>query len=647
MLCAWCVIVWAGSSPIINAQALRDSRPVTKTPNAPLSATPPAPRAQPTPNQQKNDPASRSAPRVLGAITGRVVNEGGQPMPNAEIYLSAQGRTNAAGGSTINTGDDGRFRADQLEPGAYTIFPHAPGYVPVRTPAAERGEREYFRLGDEVNISMMKGSVITGQVTDTDGRPVVRTNVRAFYLRDLHNRPTDDAGFNNQETDDRGIYRIFGLQPGIYVISAGGRNYNFSPWPSAFEADAPTYFPSHNRDGAAELTLQAGQELSGIDIRYRHQPGHTISGSLAGLPDATGSGASGVSVMLTHAATGLLESNAFMPLRWNERTFTLDGVVDGEYDLTAHTINSGSDRIASAPHRVTVRGADVTGLTLRLQPGAAISGRVQLEAREAKTPTTASNDATGNAAPPAKDACAHQPDGNSRVARAQEFVITARRDEKDVSLNQPRPPRYLSTSDTTPDEKGDFNLPHLPPGRYHLAAQPPGDDWYLRAVTLPAAQATTTPPVATIARDGFTVKSGERLNGLTVNFARGAAALQGQVVPREAGAAGLLSKELLRVHLVPAEREQADNIWRFAESALANDGTFAFKHLAPGRYHLVVRLFKGNQLLPVSAQRRVAWEADGRAQLRREAEATNIMVDLRPCQRLDNFALRFPQSASK
>src|SRR5205085_2313157 len=95
----------------------------------------------------------------------------------------------------------------------------------------------------------------------------------------------------------------------------------------------------------------------------------------------------------------------------------------------------------------------------------------------------------------------------------------------------------------------------------------------------------------------------------------------------------------LRVHLLPAEREHADDVLRFFETTPGADGAFLFKNLPPGRYLLLARLAAdANDATP----RPASWDADARARLRREAEAANTTVELQPCQRATDFALRFP-----
>ncbi|MBA3570419.1 MAG: hypothetical protein H0W34_00250 [Pyrinomonadaceae bacterium] len=75
----------------------------------------------------------------------------------------------------------------------------------------------------------------------------------AYMLRDGNGQPPRyGISFREQPTDDRGVYRIYGLATGTYIVSAGGHG-NFSDFNVAeYESHAPTYAPSSTRDNAGE-----------------------------------------------------------------------------------------------------------------------------------------------------------------------------------------------------------------------------------------------------------------------------------------------------------------------------------------------------------------------------------------------------------
>src|SRR5688572_16977290 len=84
--------------------------------------------------------------------------------------------------------------------------------------------------------------VITGKVTTLTGEPMVGVRVSAVMVKDLNGNPERrQFGGRPRFTDDRGVYRIYGLRPGIYVVYARG-DVTSSPI-SPYEGYAPTYHP--------------------------------------------------------------------------------------------------------------------------------------------------------------------------------------------------------------------------------------------------------------------------------------------------------------------------------------------------------------------------------------------------------------------
>ena len=186
-----------------------------------------------------------------------------------------------------------------------------------------------------------------------------------------------------------------------------------------------------------------------------------------------------------------------------------------------------------------------------------------------------------------------------------------------------------------PDEKGEFTLNWLAAGRFRIKADLPDDGLYIRAITQPALGAAKKPVDAS--RNGIAVKAGEKLAGIEVIIAEGAASLNGRVVPAKEGSK-LPSR--LRVHLIPAEVSAADDVLRYAETTVRDDGGFEFKHIAPGKYLLHTRQVAEKETNDDQA-RPTAWDAIERAKLRREAAAAKNEIELQLCGRVKDHVLRF------
>jgi protocatechuate 3,4-dioxygenase beta subunit len=591
-----------------------------------------------------------SAPRSRGSITVRVLDEANQPVRNATVTAFPLGRAGALSRPNYdNTASpSGKYVVANLEPGLYSVSVNLPGYVQELTPAPLDSDTpnagappSLYRPGDSVTLRMVKGGVITGRVTDADGNPVVGARVSASRVRDAAGRPSPSAyAARERRTDDRGVFRLYGLSPGSYVVFAGGRpQFNFGNRGTPYDADAPTYYPSSARDGALEVQVQAAQEMTDIDIRYRGDKGHTVSGTIIGAPAAplntTQPGGANVTfVRLAHTTADAPEAQTFVAPDSQTRAFSLDAIADGDYELTASTSAGNDNSLYAAPLRVSVRGADVTGLRLTLAPLASVSGRVAFE--------------------PLKAADAARPECQSpRAFTPQELIVFSRREE---SAGQPG---AFGGSQAAPDDKGEFTLRNLRDGRHRLGVRLADDAYFLRALTLPAnlsvntsAGATVNAPAgspaasargasanapADLARNPFTLRPGDRLSGALVTVAAGAASLRGRIAVAE----GEQLPGGLRAYLVPSERERAEDVLRYGESVVQTDGSFVFRNLAPGNYLLLARP------APETDQRQprppLALDPAARAALRRDAEAAKNPVTLQPCQRTDDFTFHLPR----
>ncbi len=571
-----------------------------------------------------------------GFLRGRVVGEAGEPIAGVTVFVSRRGVGQMSNSQRVFTDEDGAFGVTGLDAGLYTVNANLPGYVIDVDPSATRPVT--YRPGDTVSVRLVKGGVVTGAVTDPRGEAVVGLSVRAYRVRDVDGRSLS-FGINavfEDNTDDRGVYRIYGLLPGVYVVSAGalGRG-NFYGAGAAYVGMTPTFYPSATRDTASEITVRAGQESAGVDIRYRDEQGRSVSGRVelpnGALPDPD----SFVSATLVYASTGVQAGVMFV--QPSQGVFSFDGVADGDYDLQATAGGREGQTATSVPQRVSVRGADVTGLSLKLAPLASVSGSLRIE------PSTE--------AERAGETCKRQ----RSSMLPQETLVT-------LAADRPAPPkgqvasRNSVTREATPDASGSFALRGLEPGRYRLVVRPFDETLYVRSIQLPAtapvtaannppsrvtAQARTAAPsrVTPQAPEALEVRTGQQVSGVAARLAGGAALLSGRVVVAEGAAAPPFSQ--LRVHLVPAERESADDPLRYFDATPDGSGAFNFKSLPPGRYLVVARPApEPNADAPT---RPAHWDADSRARLRRDAEALNAPVELQPCQRTNDFTLRLPK----
>ena len=563
--------------------------------------------------------STKPSEKPNGTITGRVVNSAGEPLPGAVVYASLLGATTRAQRGTVDSG--GEFKIEDLEAGLYRVSANAPGYVPESRPDYTDSQ-SYYHIGDSVTIRLIKGSVITGTVTGPKG-PLVAVGVYATRVRDETNKPlTPSIVLRERATDDRGVYRFYGLLPGSYLISAAKPRIGLVA-PTAYDNDIPTYFPSSTRDTASEVVVREGEEMT-ADIQYRAEPGHAISGKVVGIVESQTEMLSSASINLTSVRDG--SSHVGTSANSNDNfSFAIYGVADGEYELSALQFLQSRDEFRSPPQRVTVRGADVTGIILTLAPLASIEGRLVFESDP-------------------KAGC-----GKRRETAAQETIVFGRRYEPEKKANVAAKTAPLAdvsllainhVSTGIADAKGSFTLRNLPPGSYRIDPRAPASGWYIRSIAIGATQ-----PVAAraardvVARDGVILKSGERLSGLTVTFTEGAASIRGRI--SVAGDQSLPPR--MRLYLVPAEPDSRENLLRFFEGTVANDGTFAMGNLAPGRYWIMAQPAVESDLNSVKS---IKNDSAFRSKVLRDSEALKKEIVFKSCDRTTDYDLPYSAPTS-
>ncbi|MFL6215274.1 MAG: carboxypeptidase regulatory-like domain-containing protein [Blastocatellia bacterium] len=554
---------------------------------------------------------SGKSDKRAGIISGRLTDSTGQPLNNATVHIvRVSGYRRDV--RHITTDEQGRFRVSDLRRGVYRLSLDVPGYVLPE----EDAPRQTVRVGDTVNLTLVKGGVITGSVMSHASEPMTGCTVQAVRVGDKDGRPTlNSRSITLAEVDDRGVYRLYGLMPGRYIVAALGR-HPYANLSDIFPDDVPTFYPSATRDTAQPVTVRAGEEISSIDIHYRGERGHAISGKLIGLP--TDSPNVNTTLQLFSVTTRASEEANYDGTTFvrNESGFAFYGLADGDYIIAASTSRADGQFSGGGRARAKVRGADATGIELKIIPYGAIAGTLVIE--------------------PLRQADAQNRCEVKRRLTVDEMLIKAER-EKPAGET----PLYLGTLyQSEPSEQGEFTLTSLEAGQYHIEAAMLGDNFFVRSITLPGA-AKNQPP-ADAARGPLMIEPGKRLENLIVTVAEGAAAVQGIVTSATEGAR---RPDRLFVYLVPAEKEAADTALRYYQAEVNGD-RFEFTNLSPGRY-LVIARPPFTDTTNGGAVRPLVWKATERATLLKQAAAANPVLELRPCQRLVDYSISYEPAAKK
>lgn len=321
-----------------------------------------------------------------GTISGKVTIRG---KGKAGIVVGL--RTADAGsrpGSLVKvTSDaDGNYRFSGVASGRWLVVPFAPASVVVNTSLnsfGSKGKMIVLAAGesvDGINFTLVGGGVITGTVKDSDSRPLIEERlylIPADSLAPGVNTATTPDATRPFQTDDRGVYRIFGLAPGRYKIAVG------QPEKGGFvmatrRAYQQTFYPDTINPAKATLVeVTEGGEESHIDI--------IVSRTLKAF-SATGQmvdGETGKPVVGKRWSLARVTENGntnFYPPNYpsnNNGEFKIEGLLPGRY---AVFVQPDQDAPAnSEPVQFEISDKDIAGLVIKTLPGATLSGKVVIE----------------------------------------------------------------------------------------------------------------------------------------------------------------------------------------------------------------------------------------------------------------------------
>lgn len=358
--------------------------------NAQRSADPPAVRTAPA---RRANPEVQQAPEKdtpPGSVTGQVVNAAtGEPLKKVTLLLvPAQSRQAPSVPWSATTDASGQFAIKDVKPGAYMLMGERTGFVRASYGArssVQQGSTLTILSGQElkgISLRMQPHAVITGRIVDEDGEPMAHVQVQAMTHRYFQGRRqlVQNGGGS---TNDLGEYRIFGLAPGKYYISATHRQTGmYGPGgavhtnPNQPEEDyAPTYYPGMNDPAAAvPIVIAAGQPMGNVDMKLRKVPTVRVRGHVVG------GGNRGRSMVMLQPRDSLFAgmfARNMSGMQGQDGKFEIRSVIPGSYWLMAQSAEDGQRLMARVP--LKVGNSTVEGVEVVLKPGMDVSGTVATE----------------------------------------------------------------------------------------------------------------------------------------------------------------------------------------------------------------------------------------------------------------------------
>ena len=450
------------------------------------------------------------------------------------------------------TDSDGSYKLERVPAGKYHVTTSAPALVSADSNKVITVSESAAVEG--VDFALSLGGVITGRLTDSDGRPVIGERITLKSLdsqNDAFSSRTARLGSRMYATDDRGIYRIFGVPPGRYIVSAGKQSDLTAGFFSQPLRRVHTFYPGVTEEVKAKpVQVDAGAEATGVDIQFSvTEKGFVISGRVLDSESRTPI----ANAMVTYSKTQKGSTNdpsASKPVGMTSTNdkgeFRFAAVTPGNYKLEASSLGpltgTGGSQFYADPFEFEVESTNVDKLDIKVHRGAALSGVVIIESA----------------------------DPQDSLDRYGQLILMA-------LVNDPAT-NVFSSANSVVGPDGSFRLGGLKPGRVTL-----------RTFSISARR----PGIARVERSGvelppkFEIQDKEEITALRViltpaiGIIRGRVTIQGGSLPRGAE---------ITASARPSNADPLDpgNFSDNLSVAVSPDGSFVIENVMSGTYEVRV-----------------------------------------------------------
>ena len=350
----------------------QQTAPPSQLPAQPPSTTqPPSPAAAATGTAQiRGLIRSTSDDRPLSRARVSVVSD---VLPEPRVAIS---------------GADGRYAITDLPAGSYIVSATRSGYAPQTYGQGRTLTGVPVVLAEAqqaaIDLPLTPGGFISGRILDEDGTPFAGAEVEALISRFEAGADTLFS-VSTVLTDDRGEFRLFGLAPGPYYVSAADPAFRRVSTPKGVFRYSPTYHPGTTQaDQAKPINVTATGEAPKVEFRLSLIPPARVDGQL--LTYDSRQLLSGAIIMSPLEGDGVPMVPPEEPAIFPDGRFSFGGVVPGRYQIRARGVTDPLGAALFAVFSLEVRGIDVSGIRMTLRPGAILEGTLAVDNKHGTTP---------------------------------------------------------------------------------------------------------------------------------------------------------------------------------------------------------------------------------------------------------------------
>jgi protocatechuate 3,4-dioxygenase beta subunit len=304
---------------------------------------------------------------------------------------------------SADTDAQGKFTFKDIEPGLYSVLAASNGFA-----RAEYGQRTAGSQGRPVTlvadqalkdlvIQMTPAGNVSGRVRDLAGQPVVGVQVQILKASYGPNGQRSFQSAGNTRTNDRGEYRLYWITPGRYYLNAGssqGIPVNIGGGGASpnevQDVYVSTFYPNvTDISFATSLNVQAGSEISGIDLSISRQQLYRVRGRLIDARTDRPPQAANFTISSRSLGGGGFSMNGASTTRYNnmDGSFEIRDMAPGTYSISALVPDPSAIQVSPlsqsnqprAQANVTVVSADIENLQLTILPLLSLPGRLSID----------------------------------------------------------------------------------------------------------------------------------------------------------------------------------------------------------------------------------------------------------------------------